>query len=143
MSAACAETTTSGSAGIVASAPGLAIDAPCTGLTSSGPTTPTRSPSGGAGTVARFAVTVVCGALPQPAAVPAQSTDNAMRAALIRIPFKIDGAGRDGPPPCESTCRSDYLTVAGIPLTLPAFNSTNCAATAVLMDAGTFELHLP
>ena len=39
-----------------------------------------------------------CGALPQPAAAPAQSRDSAMRAALIRIPPKTDGAGRDGPP---------------------------------------------
>jgi hypothetical protein len=89
---------------MLASVPPLAaIEAPGTAFTSTGPTTPTRSPAGG-GAVVRFAVdVVVCGALPQPAAVPAQSRDSAMRAALIRIPFKIDGAGRNGPPRVHPT----------------------------------------
>ena len=30
-----------------------------------------------------------------------------------------------------------------MPLILPAFRSAYCAATAFLMEAGTFELHLP
>jgi hypothetical protein len=36
-----------------------------------------------------------------------------------------------------------YLTTAGIPLILPAFKSLNCLATALRIDAGTRELHLP
>jgi hypothetical protein len=86
MPAACADTSTSGYAGIVASAPAGAIEAPVTGFTSSAPTTPTRKPSAGAGAGAgRFTVTavVVRAALPHPVAAPAQSTDSAMRAALI------------------------------------------------------------
>ena len=106
--------------------------------------TATRRPTAREGTVPRFAVVVVvCGALPQPAAATAHSTDSAMRAALIRIPSKIVGAGLVGPPHVNPNCRSVYLTVAGIPLTLPAFSSANCAATADLIDAGTFGLHLP
>ena len=109
--------------------------------------TATRRATSRAGTVARFTVAVVvvivCGAPPQPAAAPAHSTDSAMRAALTRIPSKIVGAGLNGPPHVNPNCRAVYLTVAGIPFTLPAFNSANCAATAALMDAGAFELHLP
>jgi hypothetical protein len=72
---------------MVASERGLVIDAPGTRLTSSGPTTPTFSPTDGGRTATRFALTVVVvfGALPHPAPVPAQSTASAMRAALIRI----------------------------------------------------------
>ena len=36
-----------------------------------------------------------------------------------------------------------YLTVVGMPLTLPALRSLNWAATAVLIEAGTRGLHLP
>ena len=79
---------------------------------------------------------------PAPKADP-ETTDSAMRAALTRIPSKIVGAGLVGPPHVNPNCRSVYLTVAGIPLTLPAFSSANCAATADLIDAGTFGLHLP
>ena len=46
-------------------------------------------------------------------------------------------------PFAKTSDRRRYLTVAGMPLTLPAFSSTNCAATADLIEAETFGLHLP
>jgi hypothetical protein len=75
---------------MVAIAPPRTIDAPGADFTSSGPTTPTRRPGGGADAGARFAetvVVVVC-APPHPAAVKPQSSASAMRAPLIRIPSK-------------------------------------------------------
>jgi hypothetical protein len=59
-------------------------------------------------------------------------------------PRKTDEAGLSGPPRRNSHPNDqDYLTVAGMPLILPAFSSVNCAATAALMEAGTLLLHLP
>src|SRR6476660_7037519 len=103
MSADSAETMTNGKAAPLASEPTRVITAPGTGRTSSAPTTATRRPTAREGTVVRFAVVVVvCGALPQPVAAPAHSTDSAMRAALIRIPSKSSWGGPRRPAPCES-----------------------------------------
>src|SRR4051794_30931902 len=52
--------------------------------------------------------------------------------------------GPFGPPLTNQLeLRSVYLTVLGMPLILPALSFAYCAATAFLIDAGTFELHLP
>ena len=52
--------------------------------------------------------------------------------------------GRAFGPPRKSTHRdADYLTADGMPLTLPAFSSVYCLATAERIDTGTLLLHLP
>src|SRR5207244_2722946 len=54
-----------------------------------------------------------------------------------------NGAGPAARPVSARSDRRRYLTVAGMPLILPAFSSVNCAATADLIEAETFGLHLP
>src|SRR6266704_3321743 len=91
------KTTTTGTKAATAARPASAPAALRVGVV--GPTRSAAGADAGLAAVAAFVpVVVVFGAPPHPAVNAAQSSASAMRAALIRIPPKIDGAGLLGPP---------------------------------------------
>ena len=105
-------------------------------LSRSGPTTPTRSPAAAARRADGDAWSSPAVRAPQPQ--PRRRTQAAaMSAARIASSSpQRNGAGLAARPVRTCTVRAVYLTVAGMPLILPAFSSLNCAATAVLIDGG-------
>ena len=104
------------------------------------PTTPMRRPLGAVVSASPWSLAAWCFA-----AAPAQNqhAQEHGHQAHRRNPRCVRG-GPFGPAPHNQLeLRTVYLTVVGMPLIWPAFSFANCAATALLIEAGTVWLHLP